>query len=139
MTSRTSDELCDPSVAQHYKGHKDAITGLDFNPNGRQLASASLDGTIMVWNFRSPQARVFRFSGHTDGVTSVKFSPSGHLVASSSRDRSVRLWVPSIKGENTAFKSHSGHIFRQNAQPRLIHNPKPSTILKILEDALGLS
>ena len=58
-----ASDLCDPSVSQHYKGHKDAITSVDFNPNGRQLASASLDGTIMVWNFKSPQARVFRFSG----------------------------------------------------------------------------
>ena len=81
---------------------------VDFNPNSRQLASSSLDGTIMVWNFKSPQARVFRFSGHTDGVTSVCFSPTGHLVGSGSRDRSVRLWVPSIKGENNAFKAHSG-------------------------------
>ena len=101
------NDNCDPSVAQHYKGHKETVTSVDFNPNGKQLASGSMDATIMVWNFKGPQARVFRFSGHTDGVTSVKFSPSGHLVASASRDKTVRLWVPSIKGENNVFKAHS--------------------------------
>ena len=101
------NDNCDPSVAQQYKGHKETVTSVDFNPNGKQLASGSMDATIMVWNFKGPQARVFRFSGHTDGVTSVKFSPSGHLVASASRDKTVRLWVPSIKGENNVFKAHS--------------------------------
>ena len=60
-------------------------------------------------------------SGHSDGVTGVKFSPTGHLVASSSRDRSVRLWVPSIKGENTAFKAHSGKLKVTRCQENVPH------------------
>ena len=35
-----------------------------FNNNLKQLISGSLDGTVMVWNFK-PQLRAFRFAGHT--------------------------------------------------------------------------
>lgn len=49
----------DPTLERHFKGHKDTITALDFNPNGKQLVSCSLDNTVMVWNFKQ-QMRAYR-------------------------------------------------------------------------------
>ncbi|XP_054574782.1 POC1 centriolar protein homolog B isoform X2 [Eptesicus fuscus] len=83
----------DPVLERYFKGHKAAITSLDFSPNGKQLATASWDTFLMLWNFK-PQARAFRYVGHKDVVTSVQFSPLGNLLASASRDRTVRLWIP---------------------------------------------
>lgn len=42
----------DPSLKRSFKGHKDAITGICFNPNLKQVVSSSIDGTVMVWNFK---------------------------------------------------------------------------------------
>ncbi|XP_045145534.1 POC1 centriolar protein homolog B isoform X3 [Echinops telfairi] len=83
----------DPVLERYFKGHKAAITSVDFSPKGKQLATASWDTFLMLWNFK-PHARAFRFVGHKDVVTSVQFSPVGNLLASASRDRTVRLWIP---------------------------------------------
>uniref|UniRef100_A0A9L0SZJ9 POC1 centriolar protein homolog B n=1 Tax=Equus caballus TaxID=9796 RepID=A0A9L0SZJ9_HORSE len=83
----------DPVLERYFKGHKAAITSADFSPHGQQLATASWDTFLMLWNFK-PQARAFRYVGHKDVVTSVQFSPLGNLLASASRDRTVRLWIP---------------------------------------------
>ncbi|KAL2775949.1 POC1 centriolar protein-like protein B isoform a [Daubentonia madagascariensis] len=89
MASATED----PVLERYFKGHKAAITSVDFNPNGKQLATASWDTFLMLWSFK-PQARAYRYVGHKDVVTSVQFSPHGNLLASASRDRTVRLWIP---------------------------------------------
>ena len=99
----------DPTLERHFKGHKDTVTCVHFNPNMKQAASSGMDSTVMVWNFK-PQMRAYRFIGHKDAVMSLKFSPSGHLLASASRDRTVRLWIPSVKGECTVFKAHTNTV-----------------------------
>ncbi|KAM7397179.1 hypothetical protein PAMP_020172 [Pampus punctatissimus] len=101
--------LEDPTLERHFKGHKDAVTCADFNPNRKQLASGSVDKSLMIWNL-APKARAFRFVGHQDVVTAVHFSPIGNLVATSSKDRTVRLWTPSIKAESTVFKAHTAAV-----------------------------
>ena len=50
----------DPTLERHFRGHKNEVAALDFNPNGKQLVSASLDHSVMVWNF-TQQMRAFRF------------------------------------------------------------------------------
>ncbi|XP_056273094.1 POC1 centriolar protein homolog B isoform X2 [Pseudoliparis swirei] len=100
----------DPALERHFKGHKDAVTCADFSPNGKQLASGSLDRSLMLWSLAPEACRAFRYVGHGDVVTGVQFSPSGHLVATSSKDRTVRLWTPSMRGESTVFRAHTAAV-----------------------------
>jgi len=53
----------DPTLERSFRGHKDAVTSVAFNHNMKQFISGSLDGCVMVWNFK-PQLRAFRFAGH---------------------------------------------------------------------------
>ena len=53
----------DPSLERHFKGHRDTVTSVSFNPNMKQLATGSMDSCLMVWHFK-PQARAYRFVGH---------------------------------------------------------------------------
>ena len=66
----------DPALKRSFKGHKDAITGICFNPNLKQVVSSSLDGTLMVWNFK-PSLRPYRFIGHKGPVYETCISPNG--------------------------------------------------------------
>ncbi len=84
-----------PTLERTYKGHRDIVTALSFNPNSKTLVSSSLDGCLMLWNFK-PQLRAFRFMGHKGPVFDVKFSPSGNLIASAAKDQTVRLWRPNV-------------------------------------------
>ena len=88
--------MADPTLERSFRGHKDAVTSVAFNPNMKQLVSGSADSTVMVWNFKL-QLRAYRFVGHKAAVTSVAVAPSGNLIASGSKDRTVRLWLPNVK------------------------------------------
>jgi len=57
----------DPTLERSFRGHKDGVTSVAFNHNMKQLISGSLDGCVMVWNFK-PQLRAFRFAGHKVGA-----------------------------------------------------------------------
>ncbi|RLM95385.1 hypothetical protein BBI17_006506 [Phytophthora kernoviae] len=64
-----------PSLERTFRGHKSAVTGVNFHPNAQQVASSSLDGVVMVWNFK-PQLRAFRFKGHAGPVHCYEEIPS---------------------------------------------------------------
>lgn len=53
----------DPTLERSFRGHRDAVTSVAFNPTMKQLVSGSLDNCVMVWNFK-PQLRAYRFAGH---------------------------------------------------------------------------
>ena len=42
----------DPVLFQHYSGHKSDVTSVSFNPNLKQVASGSLDSSVMIWNLK---------------------------------------------------------------------------------------
>ena len=86
-------DSADPCLERTFKGHRDAITSLNFTKSTRQLVSGSSDGCLMLWNFQ-PQLRAFRFVGHKAAIFHAEFSPTGELIASASKDRTVRLWLP---------------------------------------------
>lgn len=54
----------DPSLERTFQGHSGDITGLAWNQSEDQLASGSVDNSVIVWNF-TPRLRAFRYEGHT--------------------------------------------------------------------------
>jgi WD40 repeat protein len=61
-----------------------------FSPDGKTLASGSLDNSVRLWDVASHRQVGPPLTGHTDNVSSVAFSPDGKTLASGSE--SVRLW-----------------------------------------------
>jgi eukaryotic-like serine/threonine-protein kinase len=72
-------------------GHTNLVFDLASSPDGRRLATGSLDRTIKLWDTTTGE-EVFTLRGHTAGVTCVAFSPDSRRIASGSWDRTVRVW-----------------------------------------------
>lgn len=76
-------------------GHSDWVSSVAFSPNGDRLASASLDGTIYIWDPHTGKRIAGPFEGHTSWVHSVAFSPDGRWLVSTGNE-SVHVWDISV-------------------------------------------
>ena len=42
--------MLEPEIVRKCEGHHDTVSSISFSPTGKQVASASMDSTIMIWN-----------------------------------------------------------------------------------------
>ncbi|MEH1786437.1 MAG: WD40 repeat domain-containing protein, partial [Nostoc sp.] len=73
--------------------------------NGQQLASASSDKTIKIWDVSSGKL-LKSLTGHTHWVSSIAYSPNGQQLASASWDKTIKIWDVS---SGQPLKSLTGH------------------------------
>ena len=73
------------------RGHEDVVFSLAFSPDGTQLASASFDHSVRLWDVKT-HATLKEYHHHSDFVYAVAFSPDGKRLVSASKDRTVQLF-----------------------------------------------
>ena len=73
------------------RGHTGLISGVAFSPDGKTLASASADNTIILWDVATGEPLGEPISD-SNGIIAVAFSPDGQWLASSGEDKTVKLW-----------------------------------------------
>lgn len=73
------------------KGHDEPVRWVVWSPDGTQLASASLDGTVRVWDVASGET-VTTLQGHADWAVGAAWSPDGAQLVSGGTDGTVRVW-----------------------------------------------
>jgi|GEM_PF-5586753 len=82
------------------RGHSASIEAMAFAPAGAMLASASLDGSVRLWNADgSWHSTLVSKTGVGGAMTALAFSPDGASLAVGGRDGNVYLWqVPAKSG-----------------------------------------
>jgi RNA polymerase sigma factor (sigma-70 family) len=77
-------------------GHKFELRAFALSPNGRTLASGSMDGTVRLWDLPSGK-EVGRLGKEVDPVKGgwvldLAFSPDGRTLVSGGLDKTAHIW-----------------------------------------------
>lgn len=73
--------------------HSNQILSVTYSPDGKTIASGSMDKTAKIWNEASGKLWL-TLSGHSQAVSSITFSPDNLILATGSWDKTVKLWDP---------------------------------------------
>jgi WD40 repeat protein len=98
------------------RGHEDQVNSVTFSPDGKFLASGSLDRTVKVWEVGSWR-EVTTLRGHENWVWSVTFSPDGKFLASGSSDKTVKVWEVGSWREVTTLRGHEDQVSSVSFSP----------------------
>ncbi len=126
--------LWNPSSGEQVRvleGHESWIRSVTFSPDGKLLASASVDLTIRLWNV-ADGTLLTTLNGHSDWPGSVAFAPDGRTLASTGRDGTVRLWNVATGRQVPAFEF-------QNADNPVTETPFTTTGLAFSSDGDSLA
>jgi WD40 repeat protein/serine/threonine protein kinase len=91
------------------KGHENIIRTLTFSPDGKHLASGSVDRTARVWDAATGQL-LATCQGHGSTVYPA-FSPDGSRLVTASPDATVRQWN-AVTGDEVGppYDRHSAQL-----------------------------
>jgi WD40 repeat protein len=106
----------DGTLVHDFAGHEDVVFGLAFRPDGGQLASASFDQTVRLWNLALGRPDGV-FHGHSDFVYDVTYTHDGRSLLSVSKDRSVKRFDDRTLKEQRTYSDHNEDVLAVALQP----------------------
>jgi WD40 repeat protein len=71
--------------------HKEEITILRYSANHSLVATGSVDGEVVVWDFEMSKIEGI-LCGHTSDISGIEFVPDYPLMITSSMDSTVCVW-----------------------------------------------
>ena len=96
-------------------GHQRPIMFVAFSPDGRQLASSSVDKSCKLWDGRTGKF-VLTFRGHAGPVYRITWAPDSRMLITASEDSTIKLW--SVKGQLVSdLPGHAGSVFAVDWAP----------------------
>lgn len=96
-------------VLRIYSGHTSRVVAVAWSPDGKRVASASLDGTAQVWDSVSGTT-LETFRSESGAMTSVAWSPTGDLLATGDETGLVRVWEVASQRQALSLVAQHGKV-----------------------------
>jgi WD40 repeat protein len=77
-------------IVGNVETRNNTLQDLDFSPEGRLLATAGLDGKILIWDVR--RRALERTILHRVAILTIRFSPDGKTIATGDLSGNVDFW-----------------------------------------------
>jgi len=114
------------ACCQTFEGHTGDVRNVDFSLQKGQVASASEDGTVQLWDTATGARKVL--AGHDGYVNVVTYSPQGDEIASGGWDHTVRLWNVKTEKCQYTLTGHKGDI------TCIVYSPNGKTVASGCKD-----
>ena len=85
------------------KGHGGFVNAVAISPDGKTIASGSVDKTARLWDHVTGIEKHI-LKGHTDQITAIDWNHDGTHILTGSTDNSVRIWDATTGKEFDYFK-----------------------------------
>ena len=93
-----------------YRGHSAQVLAVAWSPDGKRIASTSVDATVQVWDAITGK-NVLVYHGHLGEVLAVAWSPDGKRIVSGGGDHTVQVWDAASGGNVLTYRGHSDALF----------------------------
>lgn len=91
MIKASGDAIPREPEFKKMKGHRARITKCCFHPVYTQIASASEDASIKLWDYETGECEQ-TLREHTGMVNYINFNHNGESMASCAKDMTIKLW-----------------------------------------------
>ena len=98
-----------------FTAHTGEARELTFSPDGKLLATSSIDSTVRLW--RVADQKLVAILRHPVSITSVAFSPDSRSLVSGSYDGQLRLWDVTTGTLTRSFKANSETVWSVDFAP----------------------
>ena len=103
--------VCDPATGKELfrlGEHSSLVDSVAYSPDGRRLASASVDGTLKVWD-AGTGVEMLAFH-QADGLWGLAFSPDGRRIAAAAGSNIVKVWDLTTREEDLVLRGHKDSV-----------------------------
>lgn len=122
-------------LGRPFTGHTDSVNDVAFSPDGRTLAAASDDHTVLLWDIASHRRLGTLTPFPEDIPEAVAFSPDGRTVAVGSYGNRTQLWdVASDRLLGTLVGPTSTQVLIPPAVRSLAFSPDGRTLASAGDD-----
>ena len=102
------EKSASPEILAKFKGHTDGVYAAAYSPDGKYIATASLDSTLKLWDATTgKEIKTYGGTGgHTKQVIALAFSQDGSMLASGSTDNTLKVWDVPVNAPIRSFKTN---------------------------------